>query len=843
MRVGIDGAKPGHFALGKKIADDYAVVAPECRSKHIGARPVGAAAFGYKRADTRKRGIATMESRPTAQQGKREVRIEDDALVRGAGRFVDDARFPKQAFAAFLRSPHAHAKVVRIDTAEAANGKGVLAVLTGADMKAAGLGSAGKHPPLAGRGGKPLVQPFRPTLADERVTYVGEAVAMAVAETSGAAQDAVDRIVVEYDELPVVVDAREAVKPDAPQIHPDAPGNLVIDWPGMVESPDNEREVDEIIKKAPHVARFTVQHQRLAVMSMEPRGGNAWYDAKTQTYHLRVCSQSAGTVRNQTAPILGVPPDKLHVTTEDVGGAFGMKTPTYPEYLALLVAAKKVSRPVAWMSTRSEAFMTDTQGRDAWSEVELALDDNGKFLALRMAHLCGQGAYVTPAGVGINTNNVVRCLPGMYDIPKIAFSSRCVFTNTAPIGPYRGAGRPEANYALDRVVEEAARITGIDTAKLRRRNLIPKSRMPYKTAVTTTYDSGDFPGIYARAMELSDYANFGKRKREAARRQRWRGIGISCMLEHAGALPTEGALLQFPGDNMLVMGLNVQSTGQAHATVFGRLLAERLGIPRERIVHKHGDSTLEIPGFASVGSRSAMAVSHALLHTADVMLAKGKKAAAILLEASEGDIQYADGQFSVVGTDRRISLFETAERAKELVRAGQLAETLDTKDKADTPLTFPNGVHIAEVEIDPDTGHLELVRYSAVDDPGTTLNPLVVEGQVQGSVACGLGQALTEQIVYDAGGQLMTGSFMDYGAPRAYHMPIEFREATYATPATTNPLGVKGTGEAGTTAAIAAVMNAIAHAIPNGAADHMDMPATPMKVWEACQRARTAAET
>ena len=452
-----------------------------------------------------------------------------------------------------------------------------------------------------------------------------------------------------------------------------------------------------------------------------------------------------------------------------------------------------------------------------------------------MRHLCGQGAYVTPAGVGINTNNVARCLPGMYDIPKIDFATRSVFTNTAPIGPYRGAGRPEANYALDRAVEEAARVTGIDTARLRKKNLIPKSKMPYKTAVTTTYDSGDFPGAFDKAMELSEYKTFGKRKREAARRKKLRGIGISCMLEHAGALPTEGAMLQFPGDDKLIMGLNVQSTGQAHATVFGRVLAERLGIPREHIVHRHGDSGLEIPGFASVGSRSAMAATHAILATVDVMLAKGKKAASLLLEAAESDIQYANGQFTVVGTDRKISLFETAARAKELVQKGQLAETLDSKEKADTPLTFPNGVHIAEVEIDPETGALELSRYTAVDDCGNMLNPLVVEGQVQGSMAQGLGQALSEQVIYDEGGQLVTGSLMDYAMPRAHDMPVELREAAHCVPSTTNPLGVKGTGEAGTTAAIAAIMNAVANAIPGGAADHMDMPATAAKIWLACR--------
>jgi carbon-monoxide dehydrogenase large subunit len=778
-----------------------------------------------------------MDSKTTATQGKREVRLEDDALVRGAGRFIDDARFPNQAFAAFVRSPHAHAKIISVDTSAAASSKGVLAVLTAADMKAAGLNTAGKHPPLPGRGGKDLIQPFRPVLAGEVVRYVGEAVAMVVGETLGQAMDGADLVSVDYDELPPVVDPRDALKPGAPQLHAEAPNNLAVDWPGMVESADNERAVDEIIKSAPHVARVTVHHQRIAVMSMETRGANARYDAATETYDLRVCSQSAGTVRNQTAPVLGIPNDKLRVTTEDVGGAFGMKTPTYPEYPALCVAARKVGRPVCWMSTRSEAFQTDTPGRDAWTESELALDENGKFLALRMRHITGQGAYITPAGIGINTNNVARCLPGMYDIPKIDFSSKCVFTNTAPMGPYRGAGRPEANYALDRVVEEAARVTGIDTARLRKKNLIPKSKMPYKTAVTTTYDSGDFPGVWAKAMALSEYDSFNKRKRDSQRRKKLRGIGISCMLEHAGALPTEGALIAFPGGDKLVMGLNVQSTGQAHATVFGRMLSDKLGIAREQIVHRHGDSTLEIPGFASVGSRSAMAATHAIIKTTDVMLEKGKKVAALALEASEGDIQYRDGQFSVVGTDRKISLFETAERARELVKKGELEQTLDSKEKADTPLTFPNGVHIAEVEIDPDTGKLDLVRYTAVDDCGNALNPMIVEGQVQGSLANGFGQALTEQVVYDAGGQLVTGSLMDYGAPRAHHMPIDFRAAIHAVPATTNPLGVKGTGEAGTTAAIAAVMNAVANAIPNGAADYMEMPATPMKVWEACQTA------
>jgi carbon-monoxide dehydrogenase large subunit len=381
------------------------------------------------------------------------------------------------------------------------------------------------------------------------------------------------------------------------------------------------------------------------------------------------------------------------------------------------------------------------------------------------------------------------------------------------------------------VVDEAARVTGIDRIRLRQRNLIKKSMMPYKTAIGTTYDSGDFAPILDHALALADYDGFKQRRREAKKRGKYRGFGICCLLEHAGGAPTESAMLSFPGNDTLVLSLNVQNTGQGHATVFPRVIAERLGIPLDKIAHRHGDSALELPGFASVGSRSAMCAGNAIVHVADVMLAKGKKVASTALEASESDIQYRNGSFEVVGTDRKISLFETAKRARAM------GENLDTKDKAETPLTFPNGCHIAEVEIDPDTGLVDLVTYTAVDDCGNPLVTVIVEGQVHGSLAQGLGQALTEDAVYDSNGQLVSGSFMDYGMPRAHHMPVELREAMHPVPATTNPLGVKGTGEAGTTAAIAAVMNAIAHAIPNGAADHMDMPATPGKVWAACQKA------
>jgi carbon-monoxide dehydrogenase large subunit len=759
-------------------------------------------------------------------------RVEDNALVRGAGQFMDDPHLPNQAYAAFVRSPHAHARIVSVTSDDARKAKGVLAVLTAADMTAAGVGSIARHPPVPGRGGAKMVMPGRPALVGERAMHVGDPVAMVVAETRAAAQDAAELVAVEYEELPCVVDWREAVKPGAPQLHPEAPGNLCVDWAGPLPSEDNEKEVAAIIAAAPHVARVSVTNQRMVVASLETRGATGVYDAQAERYTLYACSQSAFALANQTASIMGVPIEKLRVITRDVGGAFGMKSGAYPEFPALLVAARKLGRPVHWQSTRSEAFVTDTQARDTVTEVALALDEKGKFLALRVRHNCNQGAYVSSAGVNINTNNFARCLPGMYRIAKIDVGVACIFTNTVPIGPYRGAGRPEANYALERAVEEAARVSGLDPVRLRKRNLIPPSAIPCKTAIGNTYDSGDFPGILDKGLKLADFDNFNKRKRAAAKRKKYRGIGVSCMLEHSGAMPTEMASVAFPGEDRLILGCNVQSTGQGHATVFSRLLAGHLGIDADRIEHRQGDSAMGLIGAASVGSRSAMCAGNVIIHVADLMLAKAKKVAALALEASEGDIQYRKGGFEVVGTDRRLSLFETAARAR------QTGETLDSKDKLDTVLTFPNGCHIAEVEIDPDTGKVDIVTYTAVDDCGNVLNAMIVEGQVQGSVAQGLGQALTENAVYDAtSGQPVTGSFMDYGMPRAHDMPVELREATHSVPAKSNALGVKGTGEAGTTAAIAAVMNAIANAVPNGAADHMDMPATPAKVWEACQRA------
>jgi carbon-monoxide dehydrogenase large subunit len=776
-----------------------------------------------------------MDSKTFESQAHDQPRLEDDALVRGLGRYAADVALTGQAYAYFVRSPHAFADIRSIDSEAARTVPGVLAVLTAADME--GIGNVSQHPPLVGRGGRKLIVPHRPALAGTTVRHVGEPVAVVVADTITAAQDAAELVNVDYEERTPVVDLREAVRDGAPQVWPEAPDNIAVDWLGLAADPEaNAQAVERAFASAKHVARVALVHQRILVNSMEPRGATASYDAANDSYYVRCCSQSARALRDGLAPILGVPNQRLRVVTEDVGGAFGLKTGPYPEYLAILVAARKIGRPVHWMSNRAEAFLSDNHARDAYSDVELALDERGKFLALRVRHLGNMGAYIGAVGANIQTVNLTRCLPGMYDIPLIDITSCCVFTNTTTTAPYRGAGRPEANFILERVIDEAARVSGIDPVKLRRRNLIKSSQMPYKTAVGTTIDSGEFESVLDKALALADYDGFKQRRREAAKRGKYRGLGISCMLEHAGGFPLEGTALSFPDGEKLVLGLNVQSTGQGHATVFNPLLAERLGIRLEQIEHRHGDSAMEIAGYASVGSRSAMTVSHALIKTVEAMLTKAKTIAATVLETAEADIEYGAGRFRVVGTDRTISLFDLAARAKEMKQRGDIAEDLDTKTNAETPLTFPNGCHIAEVEIDPKTGALALVGYAAIDDCGRALNTMIVAGQTHGSIAQGLGQAMMENAVFDnSGGQLVTGSFMDYAMPRADDMPL-FKDAIHSVPATTNPLGVKGAGEAGTTAAIAAVMNAIADAIPGGAGAHLDMPATPEKLWQACRQ-------
>jgi len=775
---------------------------------------------------------------PSLTGASHHPRVEDDALVRGGGRFADDIHLPGQAYAHFVRSPHAFARILSVDVEAARSAPGVLAVLTAADMAAAKITDMARHVPISGRGGAKLVLPPRPPLADERVLHVGQPVAAVIAETARAAREAAELVAITFEEMQPVVGMHAAIKPGAPQLWPQAPGNVAVDWPGPLPDEANEREVERIIATAPHVAHVTAVNQRIVVASMEPRGATASYDAASDLYTLRACSQGAAAVRDMTVSIMGLDRDKIRVVTEDVGGAFGMKAAAYPEYLVQLVAARQLGRPVHWMSDRAEAFLSDSQGRDAIAEGELALDENGKFLALRIRQLANMGGFLAPTGAHLATNNFARCFPGMYRIPRVDIGVRCVFTNTVPTAPYRGAGRPEANYVMERLIDEAARLCGKDRAKLRRRNFIPRSAMPYKTAIGTEYENGEFEAVFDKALALAGYDEFPKRRRESLRRGRYRGIGISCFVEHAGGNPTEGAALAFPGGNVLELRLGVQSTGQGHASVFPRIVAQRLGIAPEQVSHRQGDTNFNIKGGPAVASRSAMTAGNAGLRAVDGMLAKGRAVAALMLEAVESDIAYRDGFFEVTGTNWHVSLFEVAEHAKELAARGVIAETLDTNVTLDTPQTYPNGCHIAEVEIDPDTGMVTALDYTAVDDCGNVLDHALVRDQLHGGIAQGLGQALMEFCYYDPGsGQLVSGSFLDYSIPRAEDMP-PITDGYHPVPVASNPLGVKGVGEAGTTGAPAAFMNAIADAIPGEAGAALDMPATQEKVWRACQEAR-----
>jgi aerobic carbon-monoxide dehydrogenase large subunit len=758
-----------------------------------------------------------------------EPRFEDQALLTGAGRFVDDERRAGHAHGVFVRSPHAFA-VIRAINVEAALGQpGVVAVLTARDMEEAGIGNLTIPAPVPGGGG--LVVPHRPALAGDCVHHIGEAVALVVADTEAAARDAAEQVAVDYEEREPVTDLRRSAEAGAPLLWQEAPGNVALDWNGPGTDQANSRALDQIFASAPHVARVAVANQRIVVAPLEPRGAIAVYDPQADHFTLTCGSQSTFVLHDHLCRTLGLEAERVRVVSGDVGGAFGMRTAPYPEYPALLIAARQTGRPVRWIASRSETFLTDNQARDTVSEAVLALDAEGRFLGLRIDSMANMGAYLTSHAAFISTVNFTRCLPGMYHIPSLSVRIRCLFTNTVPTGPYRGAGRPEANYCLERLVDEAARVSGIDRVELRRRNLITPAMMPYKTPVGTTYDSGDFPAVVDAALARADIAGFPARRARSAAAGKRRGLGISCFLEIAGGQPGEGAAIAFPGASRLLVAIGVQPSGQGHATLYRRLVAERLGVPVEQVELALGDSAKTVPSAGAVASRSTMSVGGAVVETIAAVIDKGRWIAAHLFEAAEADIVYHDGVFAIAGTDRQLSLFEIAGKAADLVRDGVIPEDLDTRRTADVPPTFPNGCHIAEVEIDPDTGAVDLVAYNAVDDCGNVLQPALVEGQVQGGIAQGVGQALLETGVYDdASGQLLAGSFMDYAMPRASDLP-PLGSALHPVPCRSNALGVKGVGEAGTTASLAAVMNAIADTVPE--ATSLDMPATPARVWQA----------
>src|SRR3569832_2337779 len=760
-------------------------------------------------------------------------RLEDDALLRGAGRFGDDVKPAGTLGAAFVRSPHAFAAIVRVDISAAKRAPGVAAVFTAADLEAQHYHSVSHGHPIPGRGGKLPVSPHRPVLAGDRVRHVGEPVILVIAATAAQAQEAAELVVVEYEPLTPVTDAREAAKTGAPQLWNEAPGNIGFDFTAPAD-PDGKKAaaLDKAFAEAAHVVKIELVNQRLVVASIEPRTATASYDSATKQFTLRCGTQGVTGIRMGLAEVMGIKPDELRLITEDVGGGFGMKAAVYPEYGALLHAARALGKPVHWVSTRAEAFLTDNQGRDSFWTVSLALNSRGRFLALRADGIGNVGAYFTAVAHFVFTPHVSGCLSTVYDIPLAQVNSRCVFTNTVPTGPYRGAGRPEASYMSERVIDAAADVTGIDPAELRRRNLIAPTKIPYVTAFGNTYDSGDFPAMFERALTLADYAGFRERRKAAKKQGKLRGIGIGCYLEIAGAVPEEAARINFRGGGKIGVSSGAGSSGQGHRTVFGAVAAHRLGISPDAIDVTSGDSARDVPGFGAVASRSAMMVGGAIAKTADAVIEKGKRVAAMQLQANEAEVAYAKGKFSVGNRD--VSLFDVAERLAEALRQGVIPESLDTQGGVKVPPSFPSGCHIAEVEIDAATGALTVANYIAVGDSGNVLDDVIVEAQVHGGVAQGLGQALGEATIYDADGQLVSGSFMDYAMPRSDTVPPMTVEH-FAVACRTNPLGVKGTGEAGTTAAPPALITAILAALPDGA--QLDMPATPARIWQALNAA------
>ena len=768
-------------------------------------------------------------------------RKEDTRFLTGRGTYTDDINRPGQVHAFILRSPHAHAEIKGIDTSKAKSAAGVLAVYTGADMQIGGLPCGWL---IHSKDGSPMAEPPHPVLAQGKVRHVGDPVAVVVAETRAQAKDAAELISVDYKVLPAVVSAEDGLKSGAPQLHEQAKGNLCYDW-----HLGDKAAVDAAFAKAAHVTRLDIVNNRLVPNAMEPRAAIGEYDRATGEYTLYTTSQNPHVIRLlMGAFVLQLPEHKLRVVAPDVGGGFGSKIYHYAEEAIVTWASSRVGRPIKWTAERGESFASDAQGRDHATHAELALDKDGKFLALKVATVANLGAYLSTFSTAIPTYLYGTLLAGTYTTPAIYVEVKSVFTNTVPVDAYRGAGRPEACFVIERLVDTAARETKIDRAELRRRNFVPKDAYPYQTPVALTYDSGDYFTTLDMALKTADYAGFEQRRQESAKRGKLRGIGVATYIEACGIAPSavagalgaraglyETAELRVHPTGSITVFTGTHSHGQGHETTFAQLVSERLGVPIEMVDVVHGDTT-KIPfGMGTYGSRSLPVGGSALVKAMDKVVNKGKKIAAHLLEAAEADIEFKDGKFSVAGTDKNVAFGQVAFAAYvphnypiEEVEPG-LDETAFYDPKN---FTYPAGCHIAEIEIDRDTGVVSVVKFTAADDFGRIINPMIVEGQVHGGLAQGIGQALYENAVYDDDGQLVTGSFMDYCMPRADHLP-SFDVATHTTLCTHNPLGVKGCGEAGAIGAPAAVMNAVVDALaPLGVGD-LDMPATPERVWNA----------
>ena len=757
-------------------------------------------------------------------------RSEDGPLLTGRGRFTDDIDLPGQVHACFVRSPLAHAVIRGVDPRAALAMPGVLAVITGRDLEAAGLGRIPPAAAFPGRAGKPLVSAPIPPLAVDRVHYVGEAVAIAVAETPALAADAAAAVAVDLDPLPAAADVERALAPGAHPVHPAAPDNVAFDW-----TDGDAAAVDAAIRGAAHVARVRLHDTRLAPSALEPRAAIGQWDAATDRYTLTASTQGVAVVRRLLAEgVFKIPPQKLRVVTHDVGGGFGMKVQAYPEYAALLFAARRVGRPVKWRATRVESFLADTHGRDGILEGELALDAAGRFLALRVRTRVGLGAHVSAFAAVFATNNTKNCLSSVYTIPAIAIDVALAFTNAAPLGPYRGAGRPEALYLIERLIDQAAIALGIDRVALRRRNLIAPAAMPYRAPNGMVYDSGEFETVMDQALALADWKGFPARRVASERAGRLRGIGLCCFLEVAGGILDETVDLRFGADGTVALHTGAQPMGQGHLSTFPLLIAARLGVDPGAVRLVQGDSDLVPAGTPSVASRSMMMAGSATALACDASIEKGHRVAAHYFEAATPDVEFAAGRFRVRGTDRAIGLLELAGRARTLPGLpDDLAGGLDSTAKfVSSQMTFPNGCHVAEVEIDPETGAVAVVGYAAVDDVGRLVHETIVEGQIHGGIAQGLGQVLGEHVVYDEHGQLLTASFMDYMLPRADDVPA-LRVGHHAVPCTTNPLGVKGAGESGVAGALPAAVNAVLDALATRGVRDLDLPMSAPRVWSA----------
>ncbi len=760
-------------------------------------------------------------------------RSEDPKLVRGEGCYADDFNRPRQAYAVIVRSREAHGVIRAISTDTAKTMPGVLGVYAAADLSA--YGPLKCNMPLKSRDGSPIRYTPRPALAADKVRFVGDPVVCVVAETVAQAKDAAEAVAIDVEPLPVVLTPADAVKPGAPLVFDAVPNNIALDY-----HYGDAAKVAEAFAKAKHVTRLETSNQRMVVNAMEPRAAIGEFDATNGKWTLYSTSQGVHGMKTSLMDILSAPADKVRVVTGQVGGSFGMKASVYPEYVCILHAARLLGRPVKWTDERSGSFVSDHHGRAQDMVVEIAFDQDAHILALRLSGYGNMGGYLAQFGPLLPTGNQVKNLASIYRTPLIEVATKCVFTNTNFVSAYRGAGRPEGNYYVERTLDLAASELGIDRLDLRKRNMIRKGDLPFKAASDMTYDCGDFLGVLKQALDAADYAGFNKRKRESRKRGLLRGIGIGCYLEVTAAPGKELGAVHFEPDGTVTIVTGTLDFGMGHATTYAQILTDLLGVPFDLIRMVEGDSDRMAFGGGSGGSRSVMFVGAALTESAAIIIERGKQIASHVLEASASDIEFKAGRFVIAGTDRSIALLELAARLRgglKLPEGAPNSLDVDHVVKDPVPSAFPNGCHVAEVEVDPETGAAQVVRYSAVNDLGTIVNPLLVEGQIQGGVVQGLGQALLENAVYDSDGQLVTGSFMDYAMPRAHDVPM-INVLSHPVPTKSNPLGAKGCGEAGTSGGLPSVANAVIDALSEYGIRHLEMPMTPARIWQAIQDAK-----